>query len=92
MRVRAHVFISGHVQGVFFRYETKRLAVRLGVFGWVRNLPDGRVEAVFEGEKDNVEEMIKFCQRGPPGAIVKNVKVLWEKPTGEFDSFQIRYF
>ena len=92
MRVRAHVFISGRVQGVFFRYETKRLAIRLGVFGWVRNLPDGRVEALFEGERDDVEKMIKFCYRGPPGAIVRDVKVFWEKPTGEFDSFQIRYF
>jgi len=92
MRVRAHVFISGRVQGVFFRYETKRMAMRYGVSGWVRNLPDGRVEAVFEGEKSDVEEMIKFCHRGPPGAIVRDVEVIWEKPTGEFKGFQIRYW
>ena len=91
MRVKAHVFISGRVQGVFFRYETKRIALRLGVSGWIRNLPDGRVEAVFEGEKSDVEEMIRFCHVGPPGAIVKNVKVIWEQPTGEFQGFQIRY-
>jgi len=91
MRVKAHVFISGRVQGVFFRYETKRIALRLGVSGWIRNLPDGRVEAVFEGEKSDVEEMIRFCHVGPPGAIVKNVKVIWEQPTGEFRGFQIRY-
>jgi len=91
MKVRAHVFISGRVQGVFFRYETKRMALRRGVSGWVRNLPDGRVEALFEGEKSNVEEMIRFCHRGPPGAIVKNVKVIWEQPTGDLQSFQIRY-
>ena len=92
MRVRAHVFISGRVQGVFFRYETRLRAIRNNVTGWVRNLPDGRVEAVFEGEKENVEAMIDFCHRGPPGAIVRKVEVIWEKPTGEFKSFQIRYY
>jgi len=91
MRVKAHVFISGRVQGVFFRYETKRMAIRRGVSGWVKNLPDGRVEAVFEGEKNDVEAMVRFCHRGPPGAIVRDVKVFWEKPTGEFQGFQIRY-
>ena len=91
MRVKAHVFISGRVQGVFFRYETKRMALRRGVSGWVRNLPDGRVEAVFEGEKSDVEEMIRFCHRGPPGAIVRDVEVIWEQPTGDLQGFQIRY-
>lgn len=91
MRVRAHVFVSGRVQGVFFRYETRLRALRNNVVGWVRNLPDGRVEAVFEGEKENVDAMIEFCRRGPPGAIVKNVEVIWETPTGEFKGFQIRY-
>ena len=91
MRVRAHVFISGRVQGVFFRYETRLRAIRNNVAGWVRNLPDGRVEAVFEGEKENVEAMIKFCHRGPPGAIVKKVEVVWENPTGEFKGFRILY-
>ena len=92
MKVRAHVFISGRVQGVFFRYETRLRAIRNNVTGWIRNLPDGRVEAVFEGEKENVEAMIDFCHRGPPGAIVRKVEVIWEKPTGEFKSFQIRYY
>ena len=92
MKVRVHVFISGRVQGVFFRYETRLRAIRNNVTGWVRNLPDGRVEAVFEGEKENVEAMIDFCHRGPPGAIVRKVEVIWEKPTGEFKSFQIRYY
>jgi len=91
VKVRAHVLISGRVQGVFFRYETKRLAVRLGVEGWVRNLPDGRVEAVFEGEKEDVERMIEFCHRGPPGAIVRKVEVSWEEPTGRFQGFRILY-
>jgi len=91
MKVRAHVFISGRVQGVFFRYETRLRAIRNNVTGWIRNLPDGRVEAVFEGERENVEAMINFCHRGPPGAIVKKVEVIWENPTGEFRGFQIRY-
>ncbi|MBS7606537.1 acylphosphatase [Candidatus Bathyarchaeota archaeon] len=90
MRVRAHVFVSGRVQGVFFRHETRLRAIRNNVVGWVRNLPDGRVEAVFEGEKENVDAMIEFCRRGPPGAIVKNVEVIWETPTGKFKGFQIR--
>jgi len=91
MKVRAHVLVSGRVQGVFFRYETKRMAIRHGVSGWVRNMPDGRVEAVFEGEESDVKAMIEFCHRGPPGAIVREVEVVWEKPTGKFQGFQIIY-
>jgi len=91
VKVRAHVFVSGRVQGVFFRHETRLRALRNNVSGWVRNLPDGRVEAVFEGEKENVEAMIEFCRRGPPGAVVKNVEVIWENPTGEFKGFKILY-
>lgn len=91
MKVRAHVLVSGMVQGVFFRYHTRELARALGVVGWVRNLPDGRVEAVFEGEGEAVRRMIDFCRRGPPGARVTNVEVRWGEPTGEFSSFTIRY-
>ena len=91
MPVRAHVYVSGLVQGVFFRWHTREEALRLGVKGWVRNLPDGRVEAVFEGEKEAVEQMLEFCRRGPPGAEVENVEVRWEKPTGEFSTFKIKY-
>jgi len=83
--------VEGHVQGIFFRYETSKVARNLDVNGWVRNLPDGRVEAVFEGEKENVEEMIKFCRRGPPGAQVDNVEVKRETYRGEFSGFEIRY-
>jgi len=90
VRVRAHVYVSGRVQGVFFRYRTSELAGRLGVGGWVRNLPDGRVEAVFEGEKEKVEEMLEFCRRGPPGARVEGVEVEWEEPRGE-EGFRIRW-
>jgi len=91
LRVRAHVFVRGFVQGVFFRHETRKAAYHHSVTGWVRNLRDGRVEAVFEGESMDVEAVITFCQRGPPGAFVKNVEVIWEEPTGEFRDFQVRY-
>ncbi len=59
--------------------------------GWIKNLRDGRIEAVFEGEKEDVEAMIAFCHRGPSGAAVKSVDVLWEKPTGESDGFRVQY-
>jgi acylphosphatase len=91
MKTRAHVFVSGRVQGVFFRSETRRHAKRSDVTGWVHNTSDGRVEAVFEGEKGKVEELIEFCRRGPSGARVTNVDVKWEDFTGEFDRFKIRY-
>jgi acylphosphatase len=91
MKVRAHVFVSGMVQGVFFRSETQYEAKKRGVTGWVRNLPDGRVEAVFEGEEEKVKELINFCKHGPPGARVTGVDVLWENYKGEFKDFEIRY-
>ena len=90
MKARAHVFISGRVQGVFFRSETVYEARKHGVSGWVRNLPDDRVEAVFEGEETNVRQLVDFCKRGPPGARVTNAKAVWETYTGEFDSFKAR--
>jgi acylphosphatase len=92
MKARAHVYVSGMVQGVFYRYHTQELAQRLGVGGWVRNLHDGRVEAVFEGERKNVEEMIKFCRKGPPGARVSSIEVKWEEPQGESSEFRIRWW
>jgi len=91
MKVRAHVFISGMVQGVFFRSETRDEAKKLGVKGWVRNLSDGRVEAVFEGEEKSVKELVEFCRRGPPGARVTGVDIIWENYTGEFRNFEVRY-
>lgn len=91
MKVRAHVFVSGRVQGVFFRYETRNEAKMRGVRGWVRNMPDGRVEAVFEGEEEAVRELIEFCRRGPLGARVMKVDVKWENYAGEFKDFEIRY-
>lgn len=91
MRARAHVVVSGLVQGVCFRYATEKEADRRGVAGWVRNLPDGRVEAVFEGEEEAVEGMIAFCRTGPPGARVEEVEVRWEAPSGAYQGFSIRY-
>jgi len=91
VKTRAHVFVSGRVQGVFFRSETKREARKHGVNGWVRNLPDDRVEAVFEGEEENVKKLLEFCRRGPPGARVTNTQVTWESYSGEFRDLEIAY-
>jgi acylphosphatase len=90
MKVRAHVFISGRVQGVFFRVETRNRAMRRNITGWVRNTFDDRVEAIFEGEKEDVEELIEFCRKGPSGARVMKVDVQWEEHAGEFRDFKIR--
>ena len=91
MKARAHVYVSGRVQGVLFRSETQDEARRQDVTGWVRNLADGRVEAVLEGEKDKVEALVEFCRRGPPGARVSKVDVTWEDYTGQFRSFAMRF-
>ncbi len=92
MKARAHVQIGGYVTGVFFRYSTQKLAQQLGVTGWIRNLSSSKIEAVFEGEHEKVEEMVKFCHRGPPGANVGDVDVKWEKYQGEFSGFEIKYW
>ena len=91
MKVRAHVIINGRVQGVFFRSQTEQEANSRNVKGWVRNLHDGRVEAVFEGEEEAVKSMIEFCKHGPTGAIVTKIDVVWEDHVGGFDEFTIRY-
>ncbi len=90
-KVRVHVVISGRVQGVFFRLETKQAADRYGVFGWVKNQRDGTVAAVFEGPKENVASLLDWCKQGPPLANVKTVDLKWEDYKGEFDSFEITY-
>ncbi|MDY6766333.1 MAG: acylphosphatase [Candidatus Nanohaloarchaea archaeon] len=87
---RAHVYVSGTVQGVAFRATTRDEAEEIGVNGWVRNLDDGRVEAVFEGEDDAVERMVAFCHDGSPAATVDEVDVTEEEPEG-LDGFEIRY-
>jgi acylphosphatase len=89
MDMRARVLIIGLVQGVFFRREITDLARRLGITGWVRNLPDGRVEVTAEGEKSKLDELIRFCHTGPPGARVRKVDIKWEDHTGEFRGFKI---
>ncbi len=87
---RAHVTVRGLVQGVFFRAETRRTASSLGLSGWVRNVPDGTVEAVFEGERLPVEEAVEWARSGPPGARVDSVDVEWQEPAGE-RGFEVRY-
>ena len=86
---RKHVFISGRVQGVFFRASTRDMAEKVGVTGWVRNLSDGRVEAVFEGEEDKVDRMVDFCRKGPSRARVEDIEVLNEESKG-LRSFEIK--
>ncbi|MFB6102442.1 MAG: acylphosphatase [Haloplanus sp.] len=88
-RVRARVFVSGRVQGVYYRANTRDAARARGVDGWVRNRRDGRVEAVFEGPKEAVEAMIEWCHTGSPAADVRDVSVEYETPEGE-SGFSIR--
>lgn len=90
MKRRVHLFVSGRVQGVFFRAHTRELARSLGLSGYVRNLPDGRVEIVAEGEEEALRELVAFAQRGPPLARVTGVEERWEPSTGEFPGFSIR--
>ncbi|MFO7965935.1 MAG: acylphosphatase [Desulfobacterales bacterium] len=90
-RTRAHVMISGRVQGVFFRVETRETALRKEVTGWVRNTRDGRVEAVFEGNDEEVQQMIQWCRKGPPGARVNHVDIEQEEFRNEFDTFSVRH-
>lgn len=87
--VRAHVLISGVVQGVGYRFSTQDMALLLKLNGWVRNLRDGRVEAVFEGSQDTVEEILRWCHQGPPAAVVKQVDVEYEQPEG-LQGFEMR--
>jgi acylphosphatase len=89
MKIRIRVFVSGRVQGVFFREETKCRAKEHNVAGWVRNLSDGRVEAVFEGEDRDVTKMIGFCRRGPLAARVTSVEVREEPYSDEYVDFEI---
>ncbi|SDY42304.1 acylphosphatase [Halopenitus persicus] len=88
-RVRAHVHVSGHVQGVYYRATTRDTAREHGVDGWVKNLPDGRVEAVFEGPREAVESMVEWCHEGSPRATVEDVAVTYEEPAG-IEGFEIR--
>ncbi|MBD2043564.1 acylphosphatase [Microcoleus sp. FACHB-672] len=87
--IRAHVIVSRRVQGVGYRFSTLDEANSRGITGWVRNLPDGRVEAVFEGTEETVTEMIRWCDQGPPTSVVKDVFVEYQKPEG-LQQFDIR--
>ncbi|MBI3540643.1 MAG: acylphosphatase [Deltaproteobacteria bacterium] len=88
-KVRAHLIISGRVQGVCFRMVAQEEALNRRLRGWVRNLPTGTVELVMEGEKKEVDEMITWCHQGPPAARVKNVQTNWENYSGEFVDFKV---
>ena len=89
-RIRATTKITGRVQGVWFRQSTKQTATACGVTGWVRNCPDGSVEAVFEGEKPQVEQAINWCRQGPQLARVDEVQIDWSDASGEFSDFEVR--
>lgn len=88
---RIHLIISGDVQGVWFRHNTNIVGNKLGLRGFVRNLPNGNVEVVAEGDENKLEELIEFCKRGPIGAHVDNVDIKYEESNGEFDTFSISY-
>jgi acylphosphatase len=89
MYIRAHIYIGGRVQGVFFRVQTRSEAIKRSVTGWIRNKSDGKVEAVFEGEEKNVQRIIDFCRKGPPNADVTKIDIQWEEFTGKFSEFKI---
>lgn len=88
--IRTRVIVDGRVQGVFFRDEARRTATALGVAGWVRNLPDGRVEAVFEGDAMAVESAVAWTRRGPERALITSLEIAEESPEGLID-FEVRY-
>ena len=89
--MRLKLIISGRVQGVCYRWFTRDTAAELGLTGWVRNLPDGTVEAVVEGERDKLEQLLGWCRRGPDLARVTDIQAEWEEGTGEFQDFTIRH-
>ena len=88
---RAHIVVSGLVQGVFFRANTSNKALELGLYGKVKNIKDGTVDIIVEGKKSKIERLIEWCQQGPSRARVTNVKTEWEKPTGQFHNFSIEH-
>ena len=91
MAERLSTLIEGRVQGVGFRYATAARARALGLVGWVRNLPDGRVEAVFEGARPALDTMLDWCHDGPAHAQVRTVEAAWESGAPEFETFSMRY-
>jgi acylphosphatase len=89
LKVRAHIFVRGFVQGVFFRSSTAQEARARGVAGWVKNLPDGRVEALLEGEEEAVKQVLAFCRKGPRGAVVTGLEIFWEPYIGDLVGFRV---
>jgi acylphosphatase len=90
MKARVHLLISGQVQGVFFRANTRRAANELGLKGWVRNVPEGMVEVVAEGRKHSLDKLIEYCRKGPEGSKVENIEIKWEDFRNEFGGFDVR--
>lgn len=88
---RAHIIVKGRVQGIFFRSNTKRIAAELELKGYVKNLPDGNVEVIAEGDEEKIKKLIQFCKTGPSLAKVEDVNIEFEKPTKEFGGFEVRH-
>jgi acylphosphatase len=88
---RLHAIVQGHVQGVSFRFYTVEAAMRLQITGWVRNLPDGNVEVTAEAPQKELDKLLTFLRRGPSGARVTQVDVVWQDATGQFEDFRIVY-
>ena len=88
---RIHIFVTGRVQGVFFRQSTRVMAIKNNVNGWVCNLDDGRVEIVVEGEESNINDLVDWCKTGPANSRVDEFELLEEEATGEFENFEVRY-
>ena len=88
---RVRLFVSGRVQGVFFRQSLKAKSIQNNIFGWVKNLKDGRVEAILEGNEENVSRLVEWAHGGPANAIVEDVEIRNEKFSGEFSKFDVLY-
>lgn len=91
MKSRVHIFVSGKVQGVFFRENTRKKAAEFRLSGFVRNLQNGKVEAVFEGEKEKIKKIIQWIKKGSETAQIENIEIDWQNYKGEFEDFEIRY-
>ena len=89
--MRAHIIVNGLVQGVFFRANTRDMAKRLGLTGWVRNMRDGSVEVIAEGEREGIDQLIEWCRHGPPSSRIDSVSKEFSEATGEFTGFKIDY-
>ena len=91
-KVRIHIYVSGFVQGVMFRVNIRRKALELDVKGWTRNLEDGRIEALVEGNKNSVKKLVEWCRTGPPGAQVTSVEVRTEECKNDFNDFKVIWY